>query len=44
MMLFNIAAVVSMLVGISLVISRIGRLYSDYSYINQDVSRFIDRN
>jgi hypothetical protein len=43
-MLIYIALLVVVVVVINLVISRIWRLHGDYSYIRQDVNRFIDRN
>ena len=43
-MLINIALLVAVVIVINLVISRIWRLHDDYSYIRQDVDRFIDRN
>jgi hypothetical protein len=43
-MLINIALLVAVVIVINLVVSRIWRLHGDYSYIRQDVNRFIDRN
>ena len=42
MLMVNITIVAALLTGIGFVVSYISRLRNDYSYVNQDVDRFID--